>query len=78
MSEPEKRPWCLGSTLFVVYGIAALLVATWIVGLFDALHHARDAWGIMPTALVLSVLAAVLAGVATSIGFASLRTGGAR
>jgi hypothetical protein len=55
-----------------------VLVATWIVGLFDALHHARDAWGIMPTALVLSVLAAVLAGVATSIGFASLRTGGAR
>ena len=28
MSEPEKRPWRLGSTLFVVFGIAALLVAT--------------------------------------------------
>ena len=55
-----------------------VLTATWLVGFFDALHHARDAWGIMPTALVLSVIAAVLAGVATWIGFASLRAGGAR
>lgn len=55
-----------------------LLVATWIVGLFDALQHARDAWGIMPTALLLSVVAAVLALVATWIGFASLRAGGVR
>jgi ABC-type antimicrobial peptide transport system permease subunit len=28
MSEPEKRPWRMGSTLFVVFGAAALLVAT--------------------------------------------------
>ena len=28
MAEPEKRPWKLGSTLFVVFGLAALLVAT--------------------------------------------------
>ena len=28
MAEPEKRPWRLGSTLFVVYGAAALLVST--------------------------------------------------
>lgn len=28
MSEPEKRPWRLGSTVFVAFGIAALLVAT--------------------------------------------------
>lgn len=55
-----------------------LLVATWILGLFDALHHARDAWAIMPTALVLSVIVAVLALVATWIGFASLRAGGVR
>lgn len=55
-----------------------VLAVTWIVGLFDALQHARDAWGIMPTALVLSVLAAVLAGVATWVAFAGLRTGGAR
>jgi uncharacterized membrane protein len=55
-----------------------VLAATWIVGLFDALHHARDAWGIMPMALVLSVIAVVLAGVASWIGFASLRAGGVR
>ena len=28
LAEPEKRPWRLGSTLFVVFGAAALLVAT--------------------------------------------------
>jgi len=50
-----------------------LLAATWLVGLFDALHHARDAWGIMPTALVLSIVAGVLALAATWLGFASLR-----
>lgn len=55
-----------------------VLAATWVVGFFDALHHARDAWGIMPTALVLSLIAAVLALVATWIGFSSLRAGGAR
>jgi len=55
-----------------------VLAATWVLGFFDALHHGRDAWAIMPTALVLSVLAVVLAFVATWIGFASLRAGGAR
>jgi hypothetical protein len=55
-----------------------VLAATWVVGFFDALHHGRDAWGIMPTALVLSLIAAVLALVATWIGFSSLRAGGAR
>ncbi|MBN8726267.1 MAG: hypothetical protein J0H15_01000 [Xanthomonadales bacterium] len=55
-----------------------VLAATWIVGFFDALHHGRDAWGIMPTALVLSVLVTVLAWLATWIGFSTLRTGGVR
>src|SRR3546814_2323249 len=48
-----------------------VLVATWIVGFFDALHHSRDAWAIMPTAVVLSVIVTVLACVATWIGFRS-------
>lgn len=61
------------SVLFIL-----LLAATWVVGLFDSLHHARDAWGIMPTALVLSVIASALALAATWIGFSSLRAGGAR
>jgi len=58
-----------------------VLAATWIVGFFDALHHSRDAWAIMPTAVVLSVIVTVLACVATWIGFASfasLRAGGVR
>jgi uncharacterized membrane protein len=55
-----------------------VLVATWLVGFFDALYHARDAWAIMPMALVFSVIVSVLALVATWIGFASLRAGGAR
>ena len=61
-------------------GFAYILVlaATWAVGFFDALHHARDAWAIMPTALVLSVIVGVLACVATGIGFSTLRAGGAR
>src|SRR3546814_2867824 len=66
----RRRPVCL-----------VVLVATWIVGFFDALRHSRDAWAIMPTAVVLSVIVTVLACVATWIGFASfssLRTGGPR
>ncbi|WP_411852128.1 DUF2231 domain-containing protein [Stenotrophomonas sp. LGBM10] len=59
-------------------GYLLVLVATWIVGFIDALHHARDAWAIMPTALLLSAVATVLALVATWIGFASLRVGGVR
>ena len=50
-----------------------LLLATWIVGCFNALMHARDAWASMPGGLVLSVATALLALVA--IVFAA-RTGG--
>lgn len=53
-----------------------LLVATWVLGFLDALVHARDAWAIMPTALVLSVIVAVLACAATAFGFCSPRAGG--
>lgn len=60
----------------VIYLIA--LVATWIVGFFDALHHARDAWAIMPAALVLSGIATLFALVATWAGLSGLRMGGAR
>ena len=28
-----------------------VVAATWVVGFFDALHHGRDAWAIMPAAL---------------------------
>jgi uncharacterized membrane protein len=55
-----------------------LLLATWIVGFFNALVHAKDAWAAMPGGLVLSVIAVVLAGVATWLGFSSPRTGDLR
>ncbi|NJC42801.1 UNVERIFIED_ORG: putative membrane protein [Xanthomonas campestris] len=60
----------------LIYVIA--LGAAWIVGFFDALHHARDAWAIMPAALVFSAIATAFALVATWAGLSSLRVGGAR
>jgi len=55
-----------------------VLALTWVVGFFNALHHARDAWAIMPGALVMSVIVSLLALAATVMGFWSLRMGGAR
>jgi uncharacterized membrane protein len=49
------------------------LLATWIVGFFDALMHARDAWASMPAGLVLSVIATLLACLAIGLGFVTLR-----
>lgn len=57
----------------IVYTV--LLLMTWVLGFVNALVHARDAWAVMPAALLLSVLVAVLACAATWIGF-FLRTGG--
>lgn len=53
-----------------------LQLLTWAVGFFDALIHARDAWAVMPTGMVLSAIVAVLACVTTWIGFQGLRPGG--
>ena len=61
-----------GSVLYTV-----VLAAAWVLGFCNALIHAKDAWAIMPAALVLSVLTSVLACVATWIGFSSLRAGAA-
>ncbi len=55
-----------------VPGIAAytiLLAATWLVGLFNALMHARDAWAMMPGGLILSTIGTLLAALATWVGF---------
>ncbi|HAV43938.1 MAG TPA: hypothetical protein DHW46_00055 [Halomonas sp.] len=52
-----------------------LLLVTWIVGFINALTHARDAWAMMPTGFVLSIVVTVLACAATWIGF-SLRSAG--
>lgn len=52
-----------------------LLLVTFILGLIDSFVHARDAWGIMPTAPVLSAIVALLAAAATWAGFSSLARG---
>lgn len=53
-----------------------VLLATWILGFINALEHAKDAWAIMPVGLILSVIATVLACVATWIGLTSLHARG--
>lgn len=55
---------------------AAILLVTWLMGFFNALMHARDAWASMPTGLVLSVVVVVLAIVAIWFGFCTPRIGG--
>nr|MBF0684093.1 hypothetical protein [Pseudomonas sp.] len=54
---------------------ALVLLATWVVGFFNALMHARDAWAGMPAGLILSVVTLVLACVATWFGFHTRRIG---
>lgn len=53
-----------------------LLLVTWVLGFFNALVHARDAWAMMPTGFILSIVVAVLACAATLLGFARLGAGG--
>lgn len=52
-----------------------LLLATWVVGFFNALMHARDAWAAMPGGLILSVITLVLAILAVWQGFGTPRMG---
>lgn len=58
---------------YLVYVL--LLLSAWVLGLIDALVHARDAWAAMPEGLVLSVVVVLLVGAATWLGFSRLRTG---
>ena len=53
-----------------------LLLVTWVLGLINAFEHAKDAWAVMPSGLVLSVLVSALALVAAWIGLSNLRSGG--
>ncbi|WP_346795568.1 DUF2231 domain-containing protein [Halomonas sp. Bachu 37] len=53
-----------------------LLLITWIVGFINALIHARDAWAMMPTGFILSIVLTVLACLAAGIGFFRLGAGG--
>ncbi len=55
-----------------------LLLITWVLGLVNAFEHAKDAWAVMPSGLILSVIVAVLSGASAWIGLTNLRSGGAR
>ena len=52
-----------------------VLLAAFVLGFINALVHAKDAWASMPEALILSAIVAVLALVATWLGFSTLRSG---
>lgn len=52
-----------------------VLAAVFVLGLLNALVHARDAWATMPTAMVLSVIVLALALVTTWLGFSGAREG---
>lgn len=54
-----------------------LLLATWVLGLINAFQHAKDAWAVMPSGLVLSVIVFVLICVTAWVGL-SARSGGAK
>jgi uncharacterized membrane protein len=62
------------------HGLAyvVVLAVTWVLGFFNSLHHARDAWAVMPAGLVMSVVGTLLALVATWTGLSTLRVGGVR
>lgn len=55
---------------------AGLVLAVFVLGVFNSLVHARDAWAAMPGGLVLSVVTLLLAIAATWLGFAGYRNGG--
>jgi uncharacterized membrane protein len=55
-----------------------LLVATFVIGLVNALVHAMDAWAAMPAGLILSVVCVLLAFASVWTAFSSHRNGVAR
>lgn len=55
-----------------------LLLATWVLGLVNALEHAKDAWAVMPWGLLLSIIVTLLACAATWVGLSQARMGDAR
>lgn len=53
----------------------ALLLATFIVGFFNSLVHAKDAWAAMPEGFILSGITVVLSLAAIWTGFSTWREG---
>lgn len=52
-----------------------LVIATFVVGFINALVHAKDAWATMPSGLILSIIALILAVITVTYGFARPRVG---
>jgi uncharacterized membrane protein len=52
-----------------------LLLGLFVTGLIDSFVHTQDAYGSMPTGLILSAVNTVLAVLAIWVGFSSLRRG---
>ncbi|WNO54385.1 hypothetical protein [Stakelama saccharophila] len=52
-----------------------VLLAAWVLGFIGSLVHARDAWGAMPAALILSILTTLLVIAGIVIGLIGLRMG---
>jgi uncharacterized membrane protein len=50
-----------------------LLLASFVLGLVNALVHAKDGWAAMPVGMVLSVVVLLLAAAASAAGLAALR-----
>lgn len=55
---------------------ALLVLATGILGLWNALVHAKDAWAVMPEGLWLSAASALAAVAASWTGYSGFRAGG--
>ena len=52
-----------------------LIIATFVIGIFNSLIHAKDAWGAMPAGLILSLIVLVLAIAANWAAHARRREG---
>lgn len=61
-----------GQRRTIVYFL--VLLAMWVVGLMNAFVHTKDAWAIMPEAVWLSAISALLALVAAWIGYSGIQT----
>jgi uncharacterized membrane protein len=55
-----------------------LLLATWVLGFINALVHSKDAWAVMPEALILSVIVTALVVGAIWFAFSTERAGAPR
>lgn len=51
-----------------------LLLVTWVLGLINAFEHAKDAWAVMPSGLILSVIVTALAVITAWVGLTNLRS----